>query len=134
MPARLGEGARAGPAPPRGINPSWPEEEAPVLLTRVWGGEESLGGVESAEALGSSPDSFSTGNLSSTVASSWGSGEDALHPKGSSESPPGPEVAGEKEVLRTQRMSWRWRGRSTLGTQGRVALRALGHQDQGGQV
>lgn len=38
MPARLGEGARAGPAPPRGVNPSWPEEEAPVLLTGVWGG------------------------------------------------------------------------------------------------
>ena len=38
MPARLGEGARAGPAPPRGVNPSWPEEEAPVLLMGDGGG------------------------------------------------------------------------------------------------
>lgn len=51
MPARLGEGARAGPAPPRGINPSWPEEEAPVLLTRVLGG----GGIPGGSGIGRGP-------------------------------------------------------------------------------
>ena len=36
----------------------------------------------------------------------------------SSEAPPGPEVA---EEVGTQRMGWSWGGRSTLGTEGRVA-------------
>lgn len=99
-------GGPAAQAPPRGVNPAWPEGEAPALLMVVgrgmlWG-EWNLPGAQ-----GASPDASSTG-----TSAQLGVRGDGRH---SAEALPGPEVA---EEVGTQRMGWRWGADPLWGQRG----------------
>lgn len=102
-------GALAAQAPPRGVNPAWPEGEAPALLTVVgrgmlWGEWNPPG------AQGASPDASSTGTSAQLgVRGGWtallGGPAWPGSCRGGGDPEDGVEVGG----------------RSTLGKEGRVA-------------